>query len=128
MLLIPPSGTNCHTSDHYPSSMTFFMGDPKPQKHLYRGLCQALFRLRPLLSYDFLLRDRVRPWCGGACLAGRPPICASFASLFLLVQAVVHCGPLSMVIWWSHLSAADNADPFFFCGWSNNLEWTFNRA
>ena|SRR6218665_874465 len=32
-----------------------------------------------------------RPWCGGACLAGRSPISASSAALSLLVQAVVHC-------------------------------------
>src|SRR6218665_1138543 len=23
---------------------------------------------------------------------------------------------------------SSNADPFFFCGWSNNLEWTSNRS
>ena len=40
-----------------------------------------------------------------------------------LVQAVVHCGPLSAAIWWSHLPA----DPFFSCGWCYNLEWTSNR-
>src|SRR6218665_87644 len=45
------------------------------------------------------------PWCGGACLAGRPPICASSAALSLLVQAVVHCCSLSKVIWWSHSPA-----------------------
>src|SRR6218665_1579115 len=28
-----------------------------------------------------------RPWCGGACLAGRPPICASSAALSLHVHA-----------------------------------------
>src|SRR6218665_1772516 len=38
-----------------------------------------------------------RPWYCGACLAlaGRPPICANSAAFSLLVQAVVHCGPLS---------------------------------
>ena len=34
------------------------------------------------------------PWCGGACLAGRSPICASFATLSPRVHAVVHSGPL----------------------------------
>src|SRR6218665_1663196 len=43
-----------------------------------------------------------RPWCDDACLAGRPPICASSAALALLVQVVVHCGPLLTVTWWSH--------------------------
>ena len=71
-----------------------------------------------------------RPWCGSACLAGRPPICASSGALSfcagsgalsLLVQAVVHCGPLSTVI-------CNNADPFFFRGWYYNLEWTSNRS
>src|SRR6218665_3957363 len=39
---------------------------------------------------------------GGACLAGRPPICASSSALSRHVQAVVHSGPLLTVIWWSH--------------------------
>src|SRR6218665_1927402 len=43
-----------------------------------------------------------RPWCGGACLAGRPPICASSAPLSPHVQAVVQSGPLLTVTWWSH--------------------------
>src|SRR6218665_4150133 len=46
-----------------------------------------------------------RPWCGSARMAGSPPICASSATLSLLVQAVVHCGPLSKVIWRSHSPA-----------------------
>src|SRR6218665_13933 len=45
---------------------------------------------------------RSRPWCGGACLAGRPPICASFAALSPHVQAVVHSGPLLTVTSWFH--------------------------
>src|SRR6218665_4126757 len=60
---------------------------------------------------------RLRPWCGGACLAWRPLICASAVALSLLVQAVVHCGPLRY-----------NADTFLFGGWSINLEWTSNRS
>src|SRR6218665_174017 len=46
-----------------------------------------------------------RPWYGGACLAGRPSICASSAFHSLLVLVVVHCGPLSTVIWLSHSPA-----------------------
>src|SRR6218665_1266816 len=46
-----------------------------------------------------------RPWCGGACLAGRHPIYASSADLSLHVQAAVHFGPLLSVIWWSHSPA-----------------------
>src|SRR6218665_3941775 len=52
---------------------------------------------------------RLRPWCGGACLAWRPLICASSVAPSLLVQAVVHCGPLRY-----------NADTFLFGGWSWN--------
>src|SRR6218665_3883096 len=40
-----------------------------------------------------------RPWCGGACLVGRPPTCASYCALSPHVQAVVHSGPLLTVIW-----------------------------
>src|SRR6218665_3395664 len=47
-----------------------------------------------------------RPWWGGACLAGRLPICASFAALYLHVQIVVHSGPLLSVIWWSYSPAS----------------------
>src|SRR6218665_2384044 len=46
-----------------------------------------------------------RPWCGGACLAGRPPACASSAALSPHVQVVVHSGLLLTVIWWSHSPA-----------------------
>src|SRR6218665_484783 len=70
---------------------------------------------------------RTHPWCGGACLDGRPPICACSVALSLLVQVVVHCGALSTVIWLSHLLCC-NADPLFFCGWSSNVEWTSNRS
>src|SRR6218665_3870468 len=44
----------------------------------------------------------LRPWCGGACLAGRPPICASSAALYPHVQAILHSDPLLTVIWWFH--------------------------
>jgi len=56
----------------------------------------------------------MRPWCGGACLAGRPPIFASSAVHPLLVHAVVHCGPLSTVIWLSHLPALLQCRPVLF--------------
>src|SRR6218665_4143563 len=63
------------------------------------GMCCTLFH-----SHSESL-TRLRPWCGGACLAGRPPICASSAALSPHVQAVVHSGPLLTVIWWSHSPA-----------------------
>src|SRR6218665_1967684 len=55
-----------------------------------------------------------RPWCGGACLAGRPPICASSAALSPHLQAVVHSGPLLTVTWWSHLPALRQCRPVHF--------------
>ena len=55
------------------------------------------------------------PWCGGACLAGRPPICTSSATLSpLLVQAVVHCDPMFTIIWWSHSPALRQCRPVLF--------------
>src|SRR6218665_1477648 len=54
------------------------------------------------------------PWCGGACLAGRPPICASSAVLSPHVQVVVHSGPLLTVIWWSHSPALRQCRPVHF--------------
>src|SRR6218665_228823 len=53
------------------------------------------------------------------CVLG---ICTSSAALSLLVQAVVHCSPLSKVIWWSHSPALRQCRHAFFSGWSNNLE------
>src|SRR6218665_737381 len=47
----------------------------------------------------------LRLWCGGACLAGSPPICESSVALSPHVQAVVHSDPLLTVIWWSHSPA-----------------------
>jgi len=87
-----------------------------PYIPIYSG-CIALASI----STAHIVHDHVLEWCGSACLAGRPLICASSAALSLLVQAVVHCGLLSKVIWWSH-------SPVFFSGWFNNLEWTSNRA
>src|SRR6218665_3418316 len=55
-----------------------------------------------------------RHWCGGACLVGRPPICAISASLSPHVQAVVHPGPLPTVIWWSHSPALRQCRPVHF--------------
>src|SRR6218665_3332386 len=55
-----------------------------------------------------------RPWCGGVCLAGRPPICASSAALFPHGQAVIHFGPLLTVIWWSHSPALRQCRPVHF--------------
>src|SRR6218665_3433367 len=55
------------------------------------------------------------PWCGGVCLAGRPPICASSAALSSHVQAVVvRSGPLLTVIWWSHSPALRQCRPVYF--------------
>src|SRR6218665_1032615 len=70
------------------------------------------------------------PWCGGAYLAGRPPICASSAALSPHLQAVVHSGPLLTVTWWCGpiRPLCDNADPFIFCSWSKNLEWASSRS
>src|SRR6218665_2465575 len=55
-----------------------------------------------------------RPWCGGACQAGRPHICARSAVLSPHVQAVVHSGPLLTVIWWSHSPALRQCKPVHF--------------
>ena len=41
----------------------------------------------------------------------------------LLVQAVVHCGPLFTVIWWSHSPARRQCRPVLFCCLANNLKW-----
>jgi len=107
--------------------------------NLYR--CKPIFQMFPHIPIyatcialasiptTHLLQDRQsRPSCGGACLAGRPPTCASSATLSLLVQAIVHCRPLSMVIWLSHLPALLQCRPIPFSGWSSNVEWTCNRS
>src|SRR6218665_1365988 len=61
------------------------------------------------LEQTFLI---LHPWCGG----GHPPICVSFAALFLLVHAAMHFGPLSTAIWWSHSPALQQfrAVPFLW--------------
>src|SRR6218665_3582585 len=64
---------------------------------------------------------------GGACLAGRPPICASSSALSRHVQAVVHSGPLLTVIWWSHSPALRQCRPVHFLWLTQNLEWTSSR-
>src|SRR6218665_1026179 len=46
----------------------------------------------------------------------------------VLVQAVVHDGPLSIAIWWLIHPLCDNAEPFTFCSWSNNLERSSLRS
>src|SRR6218665_3050628 len=58
----------------------------------------------------------LRPWCGGACLAGRPPICVSSAALSPHAQVVVHSGPLLTVTWWSHFPALRQCRPVH-CLW-----------
>src|SRR6218665_1154636 len=53
------------------------------------------------------------------------PICMSFVALSLLVQAAVHCNPYFTEFWLAHSPAMQQcrlAEPFLFCGWSNNLE------
>src|SRR6218665_2938229 len=72
------------------------------------GMCCTGFH-----SYSASLTGS-RPWCGGACLAGCPPICASSAALSLHLQAVVHSGPLLTVTWWSHLPALRQCRPVHF--------------
>src|SRR6218665_528088 len=54
-----------------------------------------------------------RPWCGGACLAGRPPICASSVPLFLVLFA---------------RSATMQTRSFSVVGPCSNLEWNSNRS
>ena len=53
-----------------------------------------------------------------------PPICASF----LLVQAVVHCGPLFMVIWWFHSPALRQCRPVLFLWLVQHMVWPSNRS
>jgi len=48
-------------------------------------------------SVLLLLDMFVINWCDGVCQSGHPPICASSAARYLLVQGVVHCGPLFSV-------------------------------
>ena len=59
-------------------------------------------------------------WC--------PLKCITFNCRILILNAVAHCGPLSTVIWWSHSPILRQCRPVLFCGWSNNLEWTFNTS
>src|SRR6218665_2391873 len=54
------------------------------------------------------------PWCGGACLAGCPPICASSACLSPHLRAVVHCGSLFTVTWRFHSPALRQCRPVHF--------------
>ena len=63
----------------------------------------------------------LRPWRSGACLAGRPPICPSSAELSLLMQAVVHCGPVSKVIWWPHSPALSVNQSVWLIDWE--IDW-----
>jgi len=65
------------------------------------------------------------------CLSGWA---LSYLREFCSWPSLFFCRPSYTVVLCSRLFGGpirplcDNADPLFFCGWSNNLEWTSNRS
>src|SRR6218665_324514 len=109
-----------HALDHLPLSQTVTpsrIPSPLERDVLYGRppiLYEGSIALASIIT-THLIQDRVF----GVCLAGRLPFCASLAALSLFLYTAVTWpwrvgDPIRPL--------CDNADPFFFCRWSHNLE------